>query len=158
MEEQQQQKTRAGPARNPGTPRPGAWRHGKRKNPPNNNMIQSFNPKTIYTQLSRAVTRCSGTYEIKIFTKMMQVWNTSPVLSLKREHGLLRMTPGLPSLFYLSNTHHGKGRSKVMKAQQCITSVQDIKQRSVHQQVWLPRMWENGPKFEGIKWLGPTRP
>ena len=66
-------KTRAGPARNPGTPRPGARRHGKRKNPPNNNMIQSFNSETIYTQLSRAVTRCSGTYGIKISTKKMQV-------------------------------------------------------------------------------------
>ena len=35
------QKTRAGPARNPGTPRPGARRHGKGKNQPNHNMIQS---------------------------------------------------------------------------------------------------------------------
>ena len=34
-------KTRAGPARNPGTPRPGARRHGKGKNQPNHNMIQS---------------------------------------------------------------------------------------------------------------------
>ena len=41
MDEKQQQKTRAGPARNPGTPRPGARRHGKGKNQPNNNMIQS---------------------------------------------------------------------------------------------------------------------
>ena len=29
--------------------------------------------KTIYTQLPHAVTRCSGTYEIKISTEMMQV-------------------------------------------------------------------------------------
>ena len=38
-------KARAGPARNAGTPRPGARRHGKRKNPPNNNMIQSSKTK-----------------------------------------------------------------------------------------------------------------
>ena len=59
-------------------------------------MIQSFNSKPIYIQLSRAVTRCSETHEIKISTEKMQVWNTSPVHSLKREHGLPRMTPGLP--------------------------------------------------------------
>ena len=35
------QTTRAGPARNPGTPRPGARRHGKGKNQPNHPMIQS---------------------------------------------------------------------------------------------------------------------
>ena len=67
-----------------------------REKTPNNNMIQSFNSKTIYIQLSRAVTRCSETHKIKISTEKMQVWNTSPVLSLKREHGLPRMTPGLP--------------------------------------------------------------
>ena len=66
-----------------------------REKTPNNNMIQRFNSKTIYIQLSRAVTRCSETHEIKISAKM-QVWNTSPVLSLKRENGLPRMIPGLP--------------------------------------------------------------
>ena len=99
MNAQPTAKARAGPARNPGTPRPGARRHGKRKNPPNNNMIQSSNSKTIYTQLSRAVTRCSGAYEIKISTLRMQVWNTNPVRSLKREYGLPRMTPGLPFIY-----------------------------------------------------------
>ena len=61
MEERQQRKTRAGPARNPGTPRPGARRHGKRKTQPTNNMIQSFNSKTIYTRLPHAVTCCIRT-------------------------------------------------------------------------------------------------
>ena len=55
-----------------------------REKTPNNNMIQSLNSKTIYTQLSRAVTRCSEKHEIKISIQKMQVWNTSPVLSLKR--------------------------------------------------------------------------
>ena len=58
-------KTRAEPARNPGTPRPGARRHGKRNNTPHNNMIPSVSSKTIYTQLSRAVTRCSAVERMK---------------------------------------------------------------------------------------------
>ena len=70
MEEQQQRKTRAGPARNPGTPRPGARRHGKRNTQPTNNMIQSFNSKTIYTRLPHAVTCCIKTRSTNFYLRM----------------------------------------------------------------------------------------
>ena len=84
MYEQQQQKTRAEPARNPGTPLARCPETRQKTKTPNNNMIHSLNSKTIYIQLSRAVTRCSEKPEIKISIQKMQVWNKGPVLSLKR--------------------------------------------------------------------------
>ena len=43
MDEKQQQQTMAGPARNPGTPRPGARRHGKGKKPAKQQHDPIFN-------------------------------------------------------------------------------------------------------------------
>ena len=62
-----------------------------------------FNSKTIYTQLPHAVTCCSRLKMAK-FYKQMHMWNSTPVLSLIREHGLPRMTPGLPALWHFSRT------------------------------------------------------
>ena len=77
----------------------------------------------------------------------MQVWNANPVLSLIREHGLPRMTPGLPSLQYLSYTHQGKmakgdGSSAVHLCR--------IK-ASVHPHVWLPRMVTDLPSLYPVQ-------
>ena len=57
-------KERAGPARNPGTPRPGARRHGKRKTTSNNNMIQSLKSK-IY---KHPAVLCRNTFQRKAIT------------------------------------------------------------------------------------------
>ena len=61
-------KARAGPARNPGTPRPGARRHGKRKNPPNNNMIQSSKTK-IYRH---PTVSCRDTFQWQVIKSKCQ--------------------------------------------------------------------------------------
>ena len=62
-----------------------------------------FNSKTIYTQLPHAVTCCSRLKMAK-FYRQMHKWNSTPVLSLIKEHGLPRMTPGLPALWHFSRT------------------------------------------------------
>ena len=67
----------------------------QRKKPAKQQHDPIFNSKTIYTRLPHAVTCCSWTKMAK-FYRMMHVWNSNPVLSLKREHGLPRMTPGCP--------------------------------------------------------------
>ena len=67
----------------------------QRKKPAKPQHDPIFNSWTTNTRLPHAVTCCSRLKMAK-FYKLMHVWNSTPVLSLIREHGLPRMPQACP--------------------------------------------------------------